>query len=45
VVLLSLGVLLEDAAVVGLALIVGGAGVLLEIVLGKAAVRGIGNLF
>ena len=45
VVLLSLGVLLEDVAVVGLALIVGGAGVLLEIVLGKAAVRGIGNLF
>src|SRR5947207_1008474 len=45
VVLLSLGVLLEDFAVVILALIVGGAGVLLEIVLGKAAVRGIGNLF
>lgn len=45
VVLLSLGVLLEDFAVVVLALIVGGAGVLLEIVLGKAAVRGIGHLF
>jgi hypothetical protein len=45
VVLLSLGVLLEDFAVVVLALIVGGAGVLLEIVLGKAAVRGIGSLF
>jgi hypothetical protein len=45
VVLLSLGILLEDFAVVVLALIVGGAGVLLEIVLGKAAVRGIGNLF
>ena len=45
VVLLSLGVLLEDFAVVVLALIVGGAGILLEIVLGKAAVRGIGNLF
>ena len=45
VVLLSLGVLLEDFAVVVLALIVGGAGVLLEIALGKAAVRGIGNLF
>jgi hypothetical protein len=28
-----------------LALIVGGAGVLLESVLGKAAVRGIGNIF
>jgi hypothetical protein len=45
VVLLSLGVLLEDFAVVVLALSVGGAGVLLEIVLGRAAVRGIGNLF
>lgn len=45
VVLLSLGVLLEDFAVVVLALAVGGAGVLLEIVLGKAAVRGIENLF
>jgi hypothetical protein len=45
VVLLSLGVVLEDFAVVVLALIVGGAGVLLELVLGKAAVRGIGNLF
>jgi hypothetical protein len=45
VVLLSLGVLLEDFALVVLALIVGGAGVLLEFVLGKAAVRGIGHLF
>jgi hypothetical protein len=45
VVLLSLGVLLEDFAVVVLALILGGVGVLLEIVLGKAAVRGIGDLF
>jgi hypothetical protein len=45
VVLLSLGVLLEDFAVVVLALLVGGAGVLLEIVVGRAAVRGIGNLF
>jgi hypothetical protein len=45
VVLLSLGVVLEDFAVVVLALIVGGGGVLLEIVLGKAVVRGIGNLF
>ena len=43
--LLSLGVLLEDFALVVLALIVGGAGVLLEIILGRAAVRGIGNLF
>src|SRR3954452_79333 len=45
VVLLSLGVLLEAFAIVVLALIVGGAGVLLEIVLGRATVRGIGNLF
>jgi hypothetical protein len=45
VVLLSLGVLLEDLAVVVLALVVGSGGVLLEIVLGRAAVRGIGNLF
>ena len=45
VVLLSLGVLLEDFAVVVLALIVGGGGVLLEIVLGRAAARGIGDLF
>src|SRR5512133_2466658 len=45
VVLLSLGVLLEDFAVVIVALIVGGVGVLLEIALGKAAVKGIGSLF
>jgi hypothetical protein len=45
VVLLSLGVLLEDFAIVVLALIVAGAGVLLEVVLGRAAVRGIGHLF
>jgi hypothetical protein len=45
VVLVSLGVVLEDFAVVVLALLIGGAGVLLEIVLGRAAVRGIGNIF
>jgi hypothetical protein len=45
VVLLSLGVVLEDFAVVVLGLLVGAGGVLLEIVLGRAAVRGIGNLF
>lgn len=45
VVLLSLGVVLEDFAVVVLALLVGVGGVLLEIVLGRAAVRGIGDLF
>lgn len=45
VVLLSLGVLLEDFAVVVVALVVGAAGVLLEIVLGSAAVKAIGKLF
>jgi hypothetical protein len=45
VVLLSLGVLLEDIAVVVLALVVGAAGVALEIVLGSAAIKGIGKLF
>jgi hypothetical protein len=45
VVLISLGVLLEDFLVVVLGLVVGGAGVLLEIVLGKAAIDEIGKLF
>lgn len=45
VVLLSLGVLLEDFLLVVLGVAVGAAGVLLEIVLGKAAVKGIGSLF
>jgi hypothetical protein len=45
VVLLSLGVVLEDFAVVVVAIIVGAAGVLLEIILGRAAIRGIENLF
>jgi hypothetical protein len=44
-VLLSLGVLLEDFFVVVLGVVVGAAGVFLEIVLGKAAVSGIGKLF
>jgi hypothetical protein len=44
VVLLSLGVLLEDFLVVVAALIVGVAGVMLEIVLGKAAINGLGAL-
>jgi hypothetical protein len=44
VVLLSVGVLLEDLAIVVLAVGVGVAGVALEIILGRAAVRGIGNL-
>jgi hypothetical protein len=45
VVLLSLGVLLEDILVVVLAIVVGVAGVLLEFLLGKAAIKGIGHLF
>jgi hypothetical protein len=45
VVLISLGVLLEDFLVVVLGLAVGAAGVLLEIVLGKAAIDEIGKLF
>jgi hypothetical protein len=44
VVLLSLAVLLEDFAIVIAALVVGVAGVVLEIVLGSAAVKGIGHL-
>ena len=45
VVLLSLGVLLEDFLIVVLGIVVGGAGVLLEVALGKAAIKGIGSLF
>jgi hypothetical protein len=45
VVLLSLGVLLEDFAVVVVAIVVGVAGVVLEITLGKAAVKGIESIF
>jgi len=44
IVLLSLGVLLEDFVVVVVALIVGVAGVMLEVVLGKAAINGLGKL-
>jgi hypothetical protein len=44
VVLLSLGVLLEDFVLVVLALVIGVAGVLLEIVLGSAAIKGLGKL-
>jgi hypothetical protein len=44
VVLLSLGVLFEDFLVVIAALLVGAAGVVLEIVLGSAAIHGIGSL-
>jgi hypothetical protein len=45
VVLLSLGVLLKDFVIVIAALLVGLAGVVLEIVLGSAAINGIGKLF
>jgi hypothetical protein len=45
VVLLSLGVLLEDIIVVIAAVVIGSAGVLLEIVLGSAAIKGLGSLF
>jgi hypothetical protein len=45
VVLLSLGVLLEDFVVVVVALVVGAAGVVLEFVLGSAVIHGLGSLF
>jgi hypothetical protein len=45
VVLISLGVLLEDFLVVAVGLVVGAAGVVLEIVLGSAAIKGIGHIF
>ena len=45
VVLLSLGMLLEDFVVVVVALVVGVAGVALEVFLGRAVVHGIGTLF
>ena len=45
VVLLSIGVLLEDVAIVVLAVVVGVAGAALELFLGRAVVSGIGNLF
>jgi hypothetical protein len=44
VVLLSLGVLLEDFVVVVVALLVGAAGVALEVVLGSAAIGGVERL-
>ena len=44
-VLLSLAVILEDAALVVIGVVVGIAGIVLEIVLGSAAVHGIGSLF
>lgn len=44
-VLVSLGVLLEDILVVAAGVALGGGGVILEIVLGKAAVKGVKGLF
>ncbi|MEA2168288.1 MAG: hypothetical protein QOF76_1588 [Solirubrobacteraceae bacterium] len=45
VVLISLGVLLEDALLVAIGLAIGTVGVVLEIVLGKAAVNSLKKLF
>jgi hypothetical protein len=45
VVLLSLAVLLEDFAIVIAAIVVGVAGVVLEIVLGSAALKGLEHIF
>jgi hypothetical protein len=45
VVLVSLGVLLEDILIVAVGVGVGIAGVILEVVLGKAVINGIGSLF
>jgi hypothetical protein len=45
VVLLSLGVLLEDFVVVVVGLALGVGGIVLELVLGRAAINGIGKLF
>jgi hypothetical protein len=45
VVLLSLGVLLTDIVVVVVALVVGVTGVVLEVVLGSAAIHLVGKLF
>jgi hypothetical protein len=45
VVLLSLSVLLEDFIIVIVALLIGGAGVVLEVALGSAAISGVEKLF
>jgi len=45
VVLVSLGVLLEDIAIVATGVVIGAGGVLLEIILGKAAVHEVKRLF
>jgi hypothetical protein len=43
-VLVSLGVLLEDVAFVAVGIMVGAAGVAVEIVLSRAALHGLGSL-
>jgi hypothetical protein len=45
VVILSLGVLLEDFVVVAVGLAVGVAGVVLEVALGSAAIKGLKKIF
>jgi hypothetical protein len=45
VVVISVGVLLDDVVLVGVGLILGVVGVILELVLGSAAYRGISSLF
>jgi hypothetical protein len=45
VVLVSLGVLLEDILIVAAGILIGIGGVILEVVLGKAVITGIGGLF
>ena len=45
IVLISLGVLFEDALLALIGLIIGAAGVLLVIVLGRAALHGVRGLF
>jgi hypothetical protein len=45
VVLISLGVLLRDFLVVGVGLLIGVAGIVLEVVLGAAAIHGLRSLF
>jgi hypothetical protein len=45
VVILSLAVLLEDILIAGVGIVLGAAGVLLEIVAGTAVVHAVGNLF
>jgi hypothetical protein len=45
VVLLSLGILLEDVIVVTIGIVVGAGGVFLEVFLGSAAIKGIKDLF